>query len=191
MIIAPRVLEGRHIRLEPLGEVHREAMRETLDRDPDGWALLSISGMGEHFDAYWQLMTQTPRRITLAAFDKASGIMAGTSSLFEIDPKHRTLEIGHTWFRPECRGTALNPEAKLLMLSEAFGAGARRVQFSVSAANLRSQAALEKLGAKREALLRKHRITWTGASRDTVLFSILDDEWPAVKVGLERRLGAG
>jgi RimJ/RimL family protein N-acetyltransferase len=76
------------------------------------------------------------------------------------------------------------------MLEEAFGAGARRVQFSVSAANPRSQAAVLKLGGKKEGMLRNHRITWTGASRDTVLFSITDEEWPEVRQGLITRLAA-
>ena len=115
--------------------------------------------------------------------------MAGTSSLFDIVPEHRTLEIGYTWFRPEFRGTAVNPEAKLLMLGEAFGAGALRVQFSVNALNARSRAAVLKLGAHQEGVIRRHRVTWTGAKRDTVLFSIIDEEWPAVKAGLEARLG--
>jgi RimJ/RimL family protein N-acetyltransferase len=108
--------------------------------------------------------------------------------MFGIDPQHRTLEIGYTWFRPEVRGTAINPEAKLLMLGAAFCAGARRVQFSVNAVNMLSQAAMLKLGAKQEGTLRNHRITWTGASRDTVLFSITEEEWPDVRQRLINRL---
>jgi RimJ/RimL family protein N-acetyltransferase len=108
--------------------------------------------------------------------------------MFDIDPQHRTVEIGYTWFRPEYRGTAINPETKLLMLAEAFRAGARRVQFSVSAVNTRSQAAVLKLGAKREGLLRNHRITWTGQRRDTVLFSIVAEEWDEVRERLRARL---
>lgn len=188
MILEARTLEGRHVRLEPVADAHREEVRATLATDPDNWLLQSASALGKHFDAYWRMMTETPRRITLVAFDRASGHMVGTSSLFDIDPQHRTLEIGYTWFRPECRGTAVNPEAKLLMLSQAFEAGARRVQFSVSAANERSQAAVLKLGAKREGVLRNHRITWTGHKRDTVLFSIIEEEWPEVRDRLEARL---
>ena len=188
MSIVPRVLEGAHVRLEPVHAGLRDALRETLNQDPDNWAMQSVSGMGAHFDEYWRLMTQTPGRIAFAARDKASGAVAGTTSLFDIAPEHRTLEIGYTWFRPECRGTRINPEAKLLMLAEAFGAGALRVQFSVNALNGRSRAAVLKLGARQEGIIRRHRITWTGAKRDTVLFSIIDEEWPAVKAGLERRL---
>ena len=188
MILEARALEGRHVRLEPVTDAHREEVRSTLATDPDNWLLQSVSALGEHFDAYWRMMTETPRRITLVAFEQASGRMAGTSSLFDIDPQHCTLEIGYTWFRPECRGTAINPEAKLLMLGYAFVAGARRVQFSVSVANERSQAAVLKLGAKKEGVLRNHKITWTGYKRDTVLFSIIDEEWAEVRDRLKARV---
>jgi RimJ/RimL family protein N-acetyltransferase len=181
-------LEGRFVRLVPVAHTHRDDLRSMFATDPDNWLLQSVSALGEHFDSYWRMMTETPRRITLVAFDKATGCMAGTSSMFDIDPVHRTLEIGYTWFRPECRGTMINPETKLLMLKEAFGAGARRVQFSVSAANQRSQAAVLKLGAKKEGILRNHKITWTGYERDTVLFSIIDDEWADVRSRLISRL---
>jgi RimJ/RimL family protein N-acetyltransferase len=189
MIIEPRTLQGSHVRLEPVNEAHREAMRAALDCDPDNWAIQSVSAMGEHFAAYWRMMTETPRRITFAAYDEVGGSMAGTSSLFDIDPQHRTLEIGYTWFRPEYRGTAINPEAKLLMLSEAFEAGALRVQFSVNAVNARSQAAVLKLGAKKEGVIRNHRITWNGSKRDTALFSIIAEEWDEVREKLRSRLG--
>ena len=188
-MIKPRLLEGQHVRLEPLRKDHREGMREIFATDPDNWLIQSKSAVGEHFSAYWQAMLDAPRRITFAAFERESGRMAGTSSMFDIDSQHRSLEIGYTWFRPEHRGTAINPEAKLLMLSEAFANGARRVHFSVSAANARSQAALLKLGAQQEGTLRNHRITWTGAQRDTVLFSIIEEEWPEVRRGLVARLG--
>ena len=190
MIIEPRVLEGRHIRLEPVTPAYREEMRAALDCDPENWDIQSVSARGEHFGLYWRMMTETPARIGYAVRDKASGKIAGTSSLFAIDPEHRTCEIGYTWFRPEHRGTHVNPEAKLLMLSEAFGAGALRVQFSVDARNPRSQAALLKLGAKKEGIVRRHRITWTGHKRDTALFSIIDEEWPEVERRLKARLSA-
>jgi N-acetyltransferase len=86
------------------------------------------------------------------------------------------------------RGGFVNPEAKMLMLDHAFASGAVRVQFRVDSRNQRSQAAMTKLGAVREGMLRRDRLTWTGYIRDTVVFSILDDEWPAVKLRLEQRL---
>ena len=189
MKLEPSILAGARVRLEPLRQEHRAEMADVLGSDPDNWLIQTVNAVGPDFDAYWRMMTEMPARITLAAFDPESGRMAGTSSFFDINPGHRTLEIGYTWFRPEYRGTAVNPEAKLLMLGQAFGSGAVRVQFSVSTANARSQAALLKLGAKKEGVLRRHRITWTGASRDTVLFSILAEEWDEVREKLGQRLG--
>jgi RimJ/RimL family protein N-acetyltransferase len=188
MKLHPRILTGNHVRLEPLRNEHRSQMQDVLGSDTENWLVQSVSAIGPHFESYWQMMTKMPQRITLAAFHQASGRMAGTSSFFDINPEHRTLEIGYTWFRPEYRGTLINPETKLLMLGQAFDAGAIRVQFSVSAANARSQAAMLKLGAKKEGVLRRHRITWTGASRDTVLFSILAEEWGEVRDALKQRL---
>lgn len=188
MMLEPLVLEAAHVRLEPLRSDHRAAMQDTLQSDPENWSIQSVSALGPAFDNYWKMMTETPWRITLAAFDRVSGRMAGTSSFFDIDPQHKTLEIGYTWFRPEYRGTTFNPETKLLMLGQAFDAGVRRVQFSVNAVNSRSQAAMLKLGAKQEGVLRHHKITWTGANRDTVLFSILADEWDEVREELKTRL---
>ncbi|HEY0626076.1 MAG TPA: GNAT family protein [Allosphingosinicella sp.] len=188
MQMKPRVLEGRHVRLEPVEAAHEEEMRETLSSDPDIWQIYSQSGYGEHFPAFWRKMIATPDRIAYAVRHKETGRLAGTSSLLKIDLDHRKLEIGFTFFRPEHRGTAVNPEAKLLMLDEAFGAGAYRVQFSVDMLNARSQAAVLKLGATREGTVRSHLITWTGRRRDTALFSILDEEWPEVEQRLKERL---
>ncbi len=148
----------------------------------------TVNGIGDGFDSYWRMMLDTPGRIALAVIEKDSGRIVGTSSFFQIDSAHRTLEIGFTFYRPECRGTNVNPESKLLMLKEAFGAGALRVQFSVNATNKRSQAAVLKLGAQKEGVIRNHRITWTGERRHTVLFSIIEEEWDAVRAGLEDRL---
>jgi RimJ/RimL family protein N-acetyltransferase len=188
MKLHPRLLTGVHVRLEPLRQEHRAQMQVVLGSDPENWSLQSVSAIGPHFENYWRMMSETPHRITLAAFHQQSGEMAGTSSFCDINPQHRSLEIGYTWFRPKHRGTLINPETKLLMLGEAFAAGAMRVQFSVSAANARSQVAMLKLGAKKEGVLRRHRITWTGASRDTMLFSILAEEWEEVREALRRRL---
>lgn len=190
MMIEPRVMEGVRVRLEPVGEADREEIREVLESDPDHWTIQTTKAIGDGFPDYWRKMIGTPDRITLAVRDKASGAAIGTSSFMGIDPKHRNLEIGYTFFRPEYRGTAINPETKLLMLSEAFAAGAVRVQFSVSGVNKRSQAAVLKIGARQEGVLRKRVISWTGEVRDAVIFSIIDEEWPAVEAGLRARVAA-
>ena len=114
--------------------------------------------------------------------------MVGRSSYLHIRPKDGGVEIGATFLHPDVRGGPVNPEAKLLMLGHAFDSGAIRVELVTDARNLRSQRAIAKLGAVREGVLRHRTITWTGHRRDTVVFSILEAEWPAVRTGLERRL---
>lgn len=188
MTIVPRMLEGEHVRLEPAEEAHEQELRAALHVDPDIWQIYSSSAYGEHFPAFWEKLTGTPDRIGYVVRDRTSGAVAGTSSFLKIDPQHRKVEIGFTFFRPEFRGGYVNPESKLLMLSEAFGAGALRVQFSVDIRNARSQAAVAKLGATREGTVRRHLVTWTGHKRDTALFSIIETEWPEVERGLRARL---
>jgi RimJ/RimL family protein N-acetyltransferase len=100
------------------------------------------------------------------------------STFFAIDEARQTLEIGGTYYRPKFRGTGFNRRAKAMMLQRAFDCGFRRVEFKVDRRNARSQAAMRKLGAVREGVLRADRITWNGHVRDTVLFAILKDEWP-------------
>jgi RimJ/RimL family protein N-acetyltransferase len=99
------------------------------------------------------------------------------SSFLGIDPARQVLEIGGTYYRPPLRGTGFNPRVKAMMLDRAFAAGIRRVEFRVDQRNSRSQAAMKKLGAVREGVMRADRVTWTGHVRDTVLFAILRDEW--------------
>ncbi len=184
------LLSGRFFDLEPLTNAHKDEMAAIMDCDPERWQILLTSGAGEHFPAYWDAMVNSPRRLSFAARHKASGRIVGSSAFIDIEPVHRTVEIGGTWFHPEFRGTALNPEAKYLMLAHAFAAGALRCSFSVDSRNSHSQAAVTKLGATREGVIRHHRVTWTGHRRDSVIFSIIDAEWPRVKAGLETRLDA-
>jgi RimJ/RimL family protein N-acetyltransferase len=100
------------------------------------------------------------------------------SSYIGIDSARQVLEIGGTYYRPKLRGTGLNRRAKDMMLRRAFDCGIRRVEFRVDRRNNRSQAAMRKLGAVKEGVIRADRITWTGHVRDTVLFAIVKDEWP-------------
>lgn len=186
MLIQPGLIEGYGLRLEPASERHREAVRALFETDPDNWRLQLSSALGQGFAPYWQAMTGTPDRIAWLIFDGEG--LAGTSSLFDIAPEHRSCEIGFTWYAPRARGGRVNPAAKLLMMEAAFGAGARRVQFKVDARNARSLAAMAKLGAVREGVLRRHLTTWTGHARDSAIFSVLDEEWPKVQAALLARL---
>lgn len=188
MNLAPKVLEGRFIRLEPINDANREGLRQALDCDPDTWQLMSLPGQGDAFQDWWDDAVNDPARIAHAIVRKADGAVVGTSSYLQIRPVHGVVEIGWTFYRPDARGGPVNPEAKLLLIGRAFETGAKRVELMVDARNLRSQAAVTKLGARMEGILRKHKTTWTGHVRDTVVFGIIDDEWPRVQDILDRRL---
>ena len=174
-------LEGRHVRLEPFDEALREPVRAALDCDPDAWQLFAINGRGDGFDGFWDSLNAQVAQggwIAYAIRAVASGAVVGTTSFLNIKPSRQTVEIGGTFIHPDVRSTAVNAEAKYLMLAHAFGSGMRRVELLTDARNVRSQAAIAKLGAVREGVLRADRITWNGHVRDTVLFAILKDEWP-------------
>ena len=191
MRLAAAPLEGRFVRLEPVTPAVRDELKAALDVDPDNWNIQYVNGRGEGFAAYWDaLIGQAERgeRIAFAVRRADDGKVVGTSSFHHISSPNRTVEIGSTFFHPEARGAAVNPEAKLLMLGHAFAAGALRVQLSVDSRNRHSQAACAKLGAVREGVLRRHLVTWTGHLRDTVVFSVIETEWPAVRDGLTQRL---
>jgi RimJ/RimL family protein N-acetyltransferase len=186
-------LIGRVVRLDPITEADREGVRELLDRDEDHWRINLTQGSGEGFDAWWAGAMQGAAKsgwITYAMRRHGETAVVGTSSYLNVEPAHGVVEIGATFLHPDVRGGAVNPEAKRLMLAHAFDVGARRVAFSVDARYARSRAAVLKLGAQQEGVLRRHRTTWTGHVRDTVVFSITDLDWPAVRDGLDARLAA-
>ncbi|ABI64915.1 MAG: RimJ/RimL family protein N-acetyltransferase [Maricaulis maris] len=189
MILSPAIRENAVVRLEPLVEAHREELRP-IAAEPGLWTLTSLRGDGDHFDAWFNLMlanTNAGSQISHLVRRQADGAAVGHSAWLTITPEHKRLEIGWTWYGSEARGTAINPAAKHILLGEAFGAGAERVELKTHHLNLRSQAAMTKMGATREGTLRRHLLCWTGEWRDTVFFSVLREEWPGVKAGLEAR----
>ena len=191
MQLGPRALENRFVRLEPMGEAHREDFRLACDADPATWTELYPYAMGgEHFDAGWARLYAAPSADRMNHAVMVGGRCMGVSSYLSIDRENQTLEIGGTYYHPSVRGGAVNPATKRLLLGHAFEAGARRVQFKVDAINGRSRAAVLKLGAVQEGILRRDRVTWTGRVRDTVVFSVLSHEWPGVRDGLDARLAA-
>lgn len=193
MRIAPVVLEDAFVRLEPFTPGLREPVRRALDCDPEAWAGMVASAQGAHFDGWWagaEAAMTAGTRIAYAVRRRSDGAVVGTTSLYEINPAHRRCEIGSTFYRPEARGGAVNPACKRLLLAHAFDAGAVRVEIITDAANARSRAAILKLGAKAEGVLRKHKTTWTGRARDTAMFAVVDEDWPAVRIGLDERLAA-
>jgi RimJ/RimL family protein N-acetyltransferase len=187
-----RPIEGRFVSLEPLAPALKEAVRAAVDCDPETWAIMPENPMGERFEAWWASVLGAPggQRLTYAIRRRSDGRVVGVSSYLTAAASQGGVEIGGTFLHPDARSGAVNPDSKLLMLGHAFACGALRVAFRVDARNTRSQAAVAKLGAVREGVMRQDRITWTGYVRDTVVFSILAREWPEVRSRLERRLAA-
>lgn len=159
---------------------HREALKAACAEDRDIWAIYANNFGPEGFDESIDFYRSSPRNRTFVLYDKnrrGDDELAGMSSFIGIDEGRQCLEIGGTFYRPKFRGTGFNRRVKDMMLARAFGCGFRRIEFRVDSRNARSQAAMKKLGAVREGVLRADRITWNGHVRDTVLFSILRDEW--------------
>lgn len=191
MILAIAPLEDRFVRLEPFTAALEAEVRTALDCDPEAWSIMVGAACGPHFDGWWRsALTAMGQgtRIPYAVRRRADGVVVGTTSLYEIKPDYRRCEIGSTFYRPEARGGAVNPACKRLLLGHAFDAGAVRVEILTDARNPTSQAAIRKLGARDEGVLRKHKITWTGRIRDTAQFAILDEDWPEVRTRLDARL---
>jgi RimJ/RimL family protein N-acetyltransferase len=169
-------MSGDDCRAELFSEEHREALKAACAEDGEIWQLYANNFGPDAFDASIDLYTSSPRNRTFILFEGDK--LAGMSSFLGIDEDRDVLEIGGTYYRPHLRGTGFNRRVKEMMLARAFGCGIRRVEFRVDRRNKRSQAAMKKLGAVREGILRADRVTWTGHVRDTVLFAILRGEWP-------------
>ncbi len=176
MIDLSGAMTGEGCRAEPFAERHRDALREACAEDREIWAIYANDFGPDGFDASIDLYRSSSRNQVFVLFNGEE--LAGMSSFIGLDQARQSVEIGGTYYRPHLRGTGLNRRIKDMMLGRAFERGIRRVEFRVDARNARSQAAMAKLGAVREGLLRADRITWTGHVRDTALFSILRDEWP-------------
>jgi len=192
MNLTPVVLENRYVRLEPLADHHREPLRTACDADPDLWSSLYYRPYGgAHFDAGWEDLVAGQLAGTRVPFAVMAGdALVGMSSYIDIQRGNRALEIGTTYYAPSARGGPVNPAAKRLLLEHAFACGAHRVAFKVDDRNARSQAAMLKLGATREGVLRHDMITWTGHVRSSVVFSIIAEEWPMIRARLDERLTA-
>jgi RimJ/RimL family protein N-acetyltransferase len=186
-------LEGRFVRLEPYAPGLKDEVRAALDCDAGAWDLFARSGQGEHFDSWWpgSLQGQAEGKAMPYAVRRLSdGLIVGTTSFLDIRQEHGGVEIGATFLNPVARSSAVNPESKLLLMAHAFASGAMRVELMTDLRNLRSQAAIAKLGAVREGVLRRERITWTGHVRDSVIYSVVEPEWPGIRKRLELRLQA-
>ena len=185
-------LVGRHVRLEPLGTQHARDLHEAT---PAGtfryFTVLPKEPTENGMAGFIEWLIADPARIHFAVIDLTSGRAVGSTSYYDIRPAHLGLEIGWTWYGGAARGTAVNPEAKRLLLARAFDElGAERVALRTDSRNAHSRGAMLKLGAKEEGTLRRHLLMPDGAWRDSVYFSILRDEWPRVRAGIDARLAA-
>ena len=168
-------MTGDGCRAELFTEEWHEPLKSACAEDGEIWQIYANNFGPDGFDDSIALYRSTSRNRTFVLFENDQ--LAGMSSFLGIDEGRGVLEIGGTYYRPNFRGTGLNRRVKDMMLRRAFDCGFRRVEFRVDIRNQRSQAAMAKLGAVREGVMRADRITWTGHVRDTVLFSILKDEW--------------
>jgi RimJ/RimL family protein N-acetyltransferase len=190
MNVVPVSLEGSHVHLEPLALKHTEDLF-AVSQYPEIWELLiatPIQSLGEMCAWIQKAEQQTAVRtqIWFATIRRGDNHAVGVTSYLNISPLDRGLEIGGTWLTPEVWRTAINTECKYLLLRHAFESlGCIRVQLKTDERNMRSQHAIERLGAVKEGILRKYQVTHSGYQRNTVMYSIIDTEWPAVKSRLE------
>lgn len=169
------------LRLVPLSEAHREGLRAACARDRDIWDIYPYSMLGEHFDPAFEQMLHGARQV-YAVFNGDE--LVGCTSWYAHDPANKAVAIGGTFIAPAMRGGPFNIRLKRLMIRHARACGIVRIVFDVDTRNKRSQAAVMKLGAKLEGVLRRNRITWTGHVRDTAVFSLLPGEESPLLLGI-------
>lgn len=183
--IEPVTLQGEHATLEPLCVAHLEGIRAAA-ADGDLWHLWYTSVPAPDMTAKWLAtaldMRERQGAMPFAVRDNASGEIVGSTRYFNVDAANRRLEIGHTWYAKRAQRTGINTECKLLLLTHAFEAlCCIAVEFRTHWFNQVSRAAIARLGAKQDGVLRNHQLMPDGSRRDTVVFSILDGEWLAAK----------
>jgi RimJ/RimL family protein N-acetyltransferase len=192
MIVQPVVLEGQNVRLEPLSLGHLSRLAE-------------IGLQGDIFRSFTEpVRTQAGMRkfimtaleeqaagksLPFATFDKQSGLGVGSTRFMNIEPAHLRVEIGGTWIAPEWQRTAINTEAKYLMMRYAFETwGCNRVELKTDTLNQQSRRAIARIGAKEEGIFRNHMVTASGRLRHSVYYSVIRKEWPQVKAALEAKM---
>lgn len=193
MEVSPVTLKGKHVELEPLKPSHSDALF-TAAADGDLWTsdLTIVPASPEATDAYISEAIEGQEAgvyLPFAIIHRPTDRLVGTTRYRAINPRHRRLEIGSTWLAKSAQRTAVNTEAKLLLLEHAFERlNCLRVEFLTDALNHQSRAAIERLGATFEGILRMHMVMPSGRSRDSACFSIIESEWPSIKKRLESKL---
>jgi RimJ/RimL family protein N-acetyltransferase len=192
MKVDPVVLEGAHVRLEPLSRKHLAGLCEVgLEEELWRWIPTPVRTAAD-MAAYVELALKEQAdgvSLPFAQVEGATGQVIGTTRYMNIERTHHRAEIGCTWIGRDWQRSAVNTEAKYLLLRHAFETlGCMRVELKTDSLNEKSRAAILRIGAKQEGTFRNHMMTSAGRIRHTVYFSIVDSEWPAVKSELERRL---
>jgi len=190
--LRPIVLEGDFVRLEPMTLEHHAGL-SAVGLDPEIWRFtLVVVQTTEEMRGYMDAALELQRSGTTLPFvtiERSSGQIVGSTRFGNYDPANRRIEIGWTWIAPRWQRTAINTEAKYLMLAHAFEKlHCVRVELKTDVLNTPSRKAMLRIGAKEEGVLRKHSLVWDGRYRDSIYYSILDDEWPTVKQELEKML---
>ncbi len=183
MRVEPVVLRGDLVSLEPLAQEHAQGLYNR-GRTVDDWRYMPRSSFIDMADVrQWiEEALAAPNQLPFVMVETGKGKAVGSTRYLNIRPEHRSLEIGWTWLGQEWQRTGINTEAKLLLLAHAFERlGCLRVEFKTDARNLRSQRALERIGATREGVMRNHMIVQSNFVRDSVYFSVIDSDWPGVK----------
>jgi N-acetyltransferase len=185
--VKPVLLKGESVRLEPLSQEHAQGL---FNRGQEGadWAFMPRSCFVDMADTRQWIdeALNAPGQVPYAIVETAKDRAVGSTRYLNIRPDHRGLEIGWTWLGKEWQRTGINTEVKQLLLAHAFERlGCVRVEFKTDSRNIRSQGALERIGATREGVLRNHMIVQSDFVRDSVYFSVLDREWPEVKDRLD------
>jgi len=190
--VDPVTLTGTHASIEPLGREHEEALQRAV-ADGELWRLwYTTVPPPEKMGQYIAIALDMRERLDAMPFvirEKSSGEIVGCTRYFNVDATNRRLEIGHTWYSKRVQRGPINTECKLLLLTHAFEKlQCIAVEFRTHWFNHASRTAIERLGAKQDGVLRNHQVSADGSKRDTVVFSIIDGEWPAVKRHLRYQL---
>lgn len=187
--VEPTVLEFNGVRLEPLSLEHVDGLRLAA-ADGELWNLRVTSVPEPHrTQAYVHAALETPNRLAFAVLDASTGAVLGTTSYHDIVPEIGRVEIGYTWYAKSVQRSHVNTSCKLLLLSHAFDTlGCAVVGLRTDNFNYASQAAIERLGARKDGVIRHHGLRRDGTVRDTVMYSIVRGEWPEIKAHLHDRL---
>lgn len=192
MNVEPVTLTGRRVELRPLSWEHYEELAAISNEDAI-WSLYSNTGQSRDQLRQWIAGCLSNHDagtcVPFATVDRSSGRIAGCTTFMNIDRPNKRVEVGGTWLGLAFQRTHINTEAKHLMFRHAFEVwGCNRVELKTDALNAQSRAAIVRIGAKKEGILRRHMVTYTGRVRDTVYYSVIAEEWPELKEKLEARI---